>query len=312
MEKETNAVQDSGVVTGKKSGLIAIIGRPNVGKSTLLNQILGTKVSITSDKPQTTRRRILGVLTETRGQAVFFDTPGLHKPGYEMNRQMVRSIYDALRSADVLLHMVDISQSFGHGEQFMLDIVTQAKKSAILVLNKIDIVKKSTILEFIDSYRQKHDYAAYVPISALLGDGVPPLKEELFSLLPEGEFFYDDDYITDSPERFFAAELIREKVLAKTRKELPYTTSVLIDLFDEEKRDSGNFLRIEASIIVERNSQKGIIIGRKGSMLKQIGIEARKEIEDLLECRVYLGLFVRVEENWRNNTRLLNQMGLLR
>jgi GTP-binding protein Era len=282
-----------------------------VGKSSLLNQVMGSKISIISDKPQTTRQRILGVLTETRGQAIFFDTPGLHKPGFEMNRRMVQSVYEAMRSADVLLHLVDVSQSFGKGEQFMLDVVKKIKAPAILVMNKIDLTKKSRILEIIDRYREQHQYAAYVPVSALTGDGLPSLLGEIFPLLPPGGLLYDENFITDFPERFMVAELIREKVLALTRKEIPYVSGVIIDLFDRERLETDNLVRIEASVIVEKNSQKGIVIGRQGSLLKEIGTQARLDIEAYLGHRVYLGLFVRIEPNWRNNTHLLGQMGLV-
>ncbi len=302
----------AGPIGNRKSGFVAIVGRPNVGKSTLLNQIMGTKVSIISDKPQTTRNRILGVRTEDRGQAVFFDTPGIHKPGYELNRRMVQEVYDALHTADVIFHMVDISQSFGHGEQFVLDVVRKAGRPSVLVINKIDLSKKSKVLSVIDFYRQQFEYDAYVPICAQSGDGVEPLLEEMFRLLPVGERFYDEDFITDSPERFLVAELVREKVLQLTRQELPYTTAVVIDRFDESEREEKQFIRIEASVVVERQSQKGIVIGRNGAMLKEIGSQARREIESLLDSHVYLGLFVKVQEDWRNNPRFLNQIGLIR
>ena len=295
----------------KKCGYAAIVGRTNVGKSTLLNQVIGKKIAIISDKPQTTRTRILGVRTEKRGQIVFLDTPGVHRPGHELNRRMVQHIYDALHTADVLVHMVDITQSFGHGEQFVLDIVKNAGRRAILVINKIDLVRKGKILEVIEFYRQQHDYAAYLPVSALTGDGVKGILDELYGLLPDGEFFYDEGFITDSPERFLASELVREKVLVHTRQELPFSTAVVVDLWDESRRASDQIVRIEASILVERDSQKGIIIGKGGQMLKTIGSEARRECETLLGCRVYLGLFVRVEANWRNNMTLLHQMGLM-
>ena len=296
----------------KKCGYAALVGRTNVGKSTLLNQIVGKKIAIISDKPQTTRTRILGVRTEKRGQIVFFDTPGVHKPGHELNRRMVQHVYEALHTADVLVHMVDITQSFGHGEQFVLDLVKNAGRRAVLVINKIDLVKKGKILEVIDFYRQQHDYAAYLPVSALTGDGVKDVLDELYGVLPDGEFFYDEGFVTDSPERFLAAELIREKVLAHTRQELPFASAVVVDLWDESRRATDQIVRIEASVLVERDSQKGIVIGKGGQMLKTIGSEARRDCEALLGCRVYLGLFVRVESNWRNNMTLLNQMGLVR
>ncbi len=295
-----------------KSGFVAIVGRTNVGKSTLLNQVLGKKVSIISDKPQTTRTRILGVHTTAAGQMVYFDTPGVHRPGHELNRQMVQHIHHALQSADAVLQVIDISESFGHGEQYVLDLVQAAGRPAVLAINKIDQVKKSRILEVIDFYRQRHAYAAYVPVSALTGDGVPALVGELFGLLPPGEFFYDESFITDSPDRFMAAELVREQVLQHTRQELPFSTGVMVDLWDEARCETDGLLRIEASILVERDSQKGILIGRQGGMLKTIGSAARREIEAYLGCKVFLGLFVKVEADWRNNIRILQQMGVVR
>lgn len=292
--------------------MVAIAGRTNTGKSTFLNQVLGEKISIVSDKPQTTRTRILGVLTEARGQIVFFDTPGVHKPGHELNRRMVQYIYDSLHGADYLLHMVDITQSFGHGEQFVLDLVKNSRRPAILVINKIDLVSKGKILEVIDFYRRQHEYCCLIPVSALTGDGVPVVLDELFARLPGGEFLYDADFLTDSPERFLAAELIREKVLHHTRQELPFSTGVMIDQFDESQRETGQLVRLEASILVERDSQKGILIGRQGSMLKTIGTAARQDLETMLGCRVYLGLFVKVAAGWRNNPRILEQMGILK
>jgi GTP-binding protein Era len=295
-----------------KSGFVAIVGRTNVGKSTLLNQVLGKKVSIISDKPQTTRTRILGVHTTADGQMVFFDTPGVHRPGHELNRQMVQHIHNALGSADVILHVMDISESFGHGEQYVLDLVKATGRPAVLAINKIDCVKKGRILEVIDFYRQRHTYHAYVPVSALSGDGVPWLVDELFGMLPPGEFFYDEAFITDSPDRFMAAELVREQVLQHTRQELPFSTGVVVDLWDEARREADGLLRIAASILTERDSQKGILIGRQGNMIKTIGTAARMEIEAYLGCRVMLELFVRVEPDWRNNAYILQQMGVVR
>jgi len=312
MNQKTKKPADPPAATpATHSGMVAIVGRPNVGKSSLLNQLMGSKISIISDKPQTTRQRILGVLTEPRGQAIFFDTPGLHKPGYEMNRRMVQSVYEAMRSADLLLHLIDIGQSFGKGEQFVLDVVRKIKAPAILVLNKIDVTKKSRILEIIDRYREQHAYAAFIPVSALTGDGLPVLLDEIFRQLPSGGLLYDAEFITDFPERFMIAELIREKVLALTRQEIPYVSGVIIDLYDTSRLATDNLIHIEASIIVEKTSQKGIVIGRQGNLLKQIGTQARQDIEAYLDQRVYLGLFVRTEPDWRNNSHILKEMGLL-
>ena len=298
--------------TDPRCGLVAILGRPNVGKSTLLNALLGEKVSITSDKPQTTRHQIRGVLTEARGQVIFYDTPGVHRPGYELNRLMVQSVSEALKIGDVVLHVVDVSQSFGHGEQFVLDMVRQTPRPAVLALNKIDLVNKSLVLPIIDRYSQAHPYAAIVPLSARQVDGTDHLLTELFERLPQGEFLYDPEIVTDAPERFLVMELVREQVLHQTRAELPYATAVIVDLFDESRRDGEGFVRIEASIVVERESQKGIVIGRAGSRLKEIGTQARGEIEAPLGCKVHLGLHVRVVRHWRDDLRLLHRLGLRR
>lgn len=294
----------------KHFGYVAVVGRTNAGKSTFLNQALGEKVSIVSDKPQTTRRRILGVQTDRRGQMVFFDTPGVHRPGHELNRRMVQYIHDSIGTADVLLHMVDVSQSFGKGEEFVLELVRAAGKPTVLALNKIDLLRKSKLLEIIDFYRQKHEYAAFVPLSALNNDGVDVVVEELFKLLPEGQPLYDDDYLTDATERFLVTETVREKLLAHTREELPFTTAVIVEAFDESEREEKGAVQIDACIVVEKESQKAIVIGKGGSMLKLIGSEARKDIERMLLCHVYLKLFVKVEENWRDNSRFLHDLGV--
>ncbi len=294
----------------KKSGFVTILGRPNVGKSTLLNKIIGRKISITSDKPQTTRNKILGVYTSDKGQIVFFDTPGVHRPGFELNRRMLKYVQAALSSVDLVLHMIDVGESFGHGEKYVIDMVKASKKDAILVLNKIDKYKKSIILEKIDLYRNEHNYLEYIPISALTGEGLVELVDTIYKYLPEGPFFYDKDFITDFPEKILIAELIREKVLKYVREEIPYSTGVLIDLYDDSQLEEKNLIRIEASILVEKDSQKGIIIGKGGKLIKKIGTEAREEIELLLGCRVYLGLFVKVNPNWRNNPIILDEMGL--
>jgi len=294
----------------RKSGFVSIIGRTNVGKSSLLNVILGHKISIISDKPQTTRTRIMGVLTEARGQVVFFDTPGVHKPGHELNRRRVHHIHDALQGGDLLLHLIDVTQPFGQGEQFTLDLVKGSGVPAVLVINKIDLIRKGKILELIDHYRQLHDYAAIVPVSALTGDGVKELLDEVFAQLQPGDLLYDEDYLTNSPDRFMVAELVREKVLRHTRQELPFSTAVLVELWDESRLEKDNLLRIEATILVERDSQKAIIIGRQGRKLKEIGSEARHDIEIHLGQHVYLGLFVKVRENWRNDPTILQRLGL--
>ncbi len=291
-----------------KSGTVSIIGRPNSGKSTLLNALVGQKVSIVSDNPQTTRHRILGVVTESRGQIVFVDTPGIHKPGYRMNQRMLRSALDSLRDVDFVLHVVDGSTSFGAGERFVLDILKNAQTRALLLINKIDAFAKPRLLPIIDRYSKEYGFLEIVPISALTGENLKVLQDAIFRLLPEGDPYFDPDSFTDRTERFLAGELIREKVLRRTREELPYTTAVLVRKFDEGARHAGGLVRIEADILVEKRSQQGIILGKGGMTLRDLGIEARKEIEKLLGCKVYLGLRVRTETRWRDNDSVLDEL----
>jgi GTP-binding protein Era len=288
---------------------VSIIGRPNVGKSTLLNRLVGQKVSIVSNKPQTTRHRILGVHTDARGQVAFVDTPGIHKPGYELNRRMMAIIYQALQDVDLLLLMIDASAKFGRGEQFVLDLVKEAKRKTILLINKVDKVKKSAVLPIIDRYRKEYDFLDYLPVSALTGGNTDMVLNAIFEHLLEGEPLFPPDYLTDKSERFLVAELIREKVLAFTREELPYTTAVIIDRFDEGERETKKHLvRIAASILVEKKSQRAIVVGHAGQMLKTIGSAARKEIERLLDAKVFLELYVKVEEKWRNDVAILDKL----
>lgn len=295
-----------------KSGSVSIIGRPNVGKSTLLNRLVGQKISIVSDKPQTTRNRILGVLTDARGQIAFVDTPGIHKPGYELNRRMMKTIYSVLEEVDLLLLMIDASEKFGHGDQFVLRLVKGSDLSCILLINKVDMVKKSKVLPLIERYSKEYGFLDYIPISALKGDNVDVLVDKIFERLPEGDVLFPNDYMTDKPERFLVSEFIREKVLHFTREELPYTTAVIIDQFDESKRETNHFVEISASILVEKESQRAIVVGHAGQMIKKIGTAAREEIEKLLGAKVYLNLFVKVKEKWRNNTRVLDSIGIER
>jgi GTPase len=292
--------------TAFHSGFVAVVGRPNVGKSTLVNRLVGEKVAIVSDKPQTTRNRILAVLNRPDGQIVLFDTPGIHKPMHRMNERMVEAAVGSLGQVDLALWLVDVTEDYGPGDRYVKDVLARAGKPVILGLNKIDLVPKPRLLPLIDQYRQLLDFAEIVPISGLKGDNVERLAERLVAHLPEGERLYPEDFLTDQPERFFVAEMVREQILRHTREEIPYSTAVIIDSFKE----GTPVVRIEASILVERQSQKGILIGRGGAMLKAIGSAARHEIEAFLGTKIYLGLFVKVREGWREDPAMLDEMGL--
>jgi GTP-binding protein Era len=294
-----------------KSGFVSLVGRPNAGKSTLLNRFAGQKLAIVSDKPQTTRHRIVGVRNSPAGQIVFIDTPGIHKPMHRMNRRMVETATDTLREVDVVVLVVDVSARPGTGDKFVLDLVQRAGRPAVLALNKVDCIRKPALLPVIESYARSAGFAAIVPVSAATGDGVDRLEEEILAALPESEPLYPDDYLTDQTERTLAAELIREKVLHHTRDELPYTTGVVIEQFEEPEQEGG-LTRIHASILVEGESQKPIVVGRGGEMIKRIGTEARKDLEEMLGGKVFLDLHVKVREDWRDNERILDEMGLRR
>ncbi len=295
----------------KRCGHIALVGRPNAGKSTLLNQIIGEKVSIVSDKPQTTRHRILGMIHDAEKQLIFVDTPGIHRPGFRLNERMMNVVHGALKEVDVVIHLVDASERFGKGEAFALDLVNAFEGPVILALNKIDVISKGRLLPIIESYHGLGKYSAIVPISASTSDGVQILIDQTSALLPKREFLFPVDQYTDQVERTLVAEIIREKVLANTRQELPYSTAVKIEEFDESDRERG-FVRIGASIIVERPGQKKIVIGRGGQMVKTIGTVARKEIQALLDVRrIYLALNVKITPGWRNRDHLLNELGIL-
>lgn len=293
---------DAGPVGGK-SGIVTLAGRPNAGKSTLMNHLLTEKVAIVSDKPQTTRHVLMGILSEARGQIVFHDTPGIHKPLHRLNRQMVRSAREALDQADVACLVVDVSQPFGAGEAFMLDLMSRVAAPRVLVLNKIDLVSKPSLLPRIEAYAAKLDFEEIVPASALKGDGTERVLEAFWRLLPVGEPLYDSELLTLHPERFLAAERIREKVLERTEKELPFTSAVVIDQWDE--RPNRNLVRIHATILVERQGQKKIVVGKGGAAIRSIGTAARLDLEEFLERRVYLELFVKVEPHWREKRRVL-------
>ena len=291
-----------------RAGFVSIVGRPNAGKSTLLNRILGEKVAIVSDKPQTTRTRILGVKTYGDGQAVFIDTPGIHKPMHTMNARMVEAAVQATRDVDVVLLVVDASLPTGPGDTFVIGVVKRASRPALLALNKIDLIDKPALLPLIDWYRGQHAFEEIVPISAATGDGVGQLEQVLLSHLPEGEAAYPDDYLTDQPERTLAAEIVREKLLRHTRDELPYTTAVIVERFEEP--DARGLMRLFCTILVEHESQKPIVIGRQGAMIKRIGTEAREELERFFQTRVFLDLHVKVRTDWREDERVLDELGL--
>ena len=293
-----------------KSGTAAIIGRPNSGKSTLLNALVGQKISIVSSKPQTTRHRILGIATEERGQIAFIDTPGIHKPEYGMNRRMLHVMYEALNDVDLTLLMVDASIAFGSGENFVLEIVKRAKPKAFLLLNKIDKIAKTKLLPIIQRYSHAYEFLEIIPVSAQTGANLDLVRDKIFEQMPEGEMVYESEQITDRSERFLSGEFIREKLLARVREEIPYTSAVLIKKFDESGREDKKLVLIEADILVEKSSQQGIVIGAGASQLRDLGIAARLELEQFLGCKVFLGLQVRTAKNWRNDEAILDSLEL--
>ena len=292
-----------------KAGYVSIVGRPNAGKSTLLNRFVGQKVAIVSDKPQTTRHRIIGVRTQAAGQIVFIDTPGIHKPVHRMNQRMVSAALDSLRDADLAVLAVDATVRPGAGDQFVLDVLRRSHLPVILALTKVDLVHKPRLLPLIERYAKALPFQAILPISALTGENVDALEREILAALPEADPPYPDEYLTDQSERTLASELVREKVLAHMRDELPFTTAVVIEQF-EEPPTSGGLTKIFASILVDHESQKPIVVGKGGEMIKRIGTEARKDIEEMLGGKVYLDLHVKVREDWRDDDRLLDQLGL--
>lgn len=285
-----------------------MIGRPNAGKSTLLNRLVGEKIAAVSNKPQTTRHKIQGIVTLPEGQIVFVDTPGVHKPGYLLNRRMMAAVQDAILSVDVVVLMRDASVSTGNGDRFVLDLVKNSGKPAVLILNKIDKIKdKNQLLPLIDFYSKEYDFAEIIPVSALKGDAVDILLANIAKHLPEGEAIFGEDEMTDQPMRTIVAEMVREKILASTGEEIPYVTAVVAERWDESDPEKPV---IYCAIYVEKPSQKAIIIGKSGSKLKKIGTEARRDIEALLGRHVHLQLFVKVVEDWRNKERDLDEMGI--
>src|SRR3989454_9439842 len=292
-----------------KSGFVSFIGRPNAGKSTLLNRLVRTKLAIVSDKPQTTRTRILGVRNYPDAQVVFLDTPGIHRPLHRMNVHMVDTAVDTIGEVDVLGLVVDVAEPPGKGDRFVLDLVKNATSAGFLILNKIDLIKKSKLLPIIDRYWQERSFAEIVPVSAATGDNVDRLERALVDQLPEGEALYPEDYLTDQPERFFAAEIVREKLLQFTHAEIPFSSAVIIDRF-EEPAEGQPTLRLYCTIVVDRESQKPIVIGRGGEMIKRIGTTAREELERFFDTRVFLDLHVRVKAEWREDEHVLSDIGL--
>ncbi len=303
-ETSGGAEVQSGRKEKYRSGFVAIVGRPNAGKSTLLNRLVGQKVAIVTSKPQTTRNRIQGIVTRPEGQIVFIDTPGLHSADSALGRQMMHEVAAALEGIDVLLLMVDASRALPHADDLLLERAKRFRGKTILALNKVDGLPKQKLLPLIEAFHKAFEFAAIVPISALKGNGCLDLLTEIFRLLPEGEPYFPEDQITDQPERFLAAEIVREKAIQSMYHEVPYALAVKVDKFE----DSPKLLRIEVTMNVERDSQKKILIGRKGEMLKKIGTQARKELEELLDKKIYLGLFVKVVPGWRDNPQRVREL----
>ncbi|MCX8001458.1 MAG: GTPase Era [Anoxybacillus mongoliensis] len=290
-----------------KSGFVAIIGRPNVGKSTFLNRVIGQKIAIMSDKPQTTRNKIQGVYTTDDAQIIFIDTPGIHKPKHKLGDFMVKVAQSALQEVDLILFMVNAVEGLGRGDEFIIERLKQVQTPVFLVINKIDEVHPDDLLPLIEQYRSLHSFAEVIPISALQGNNVETLLQQIKNYLPEGPQYYPAHQVTDHPERFIIAEFIREKALHLTREEVPHSIAVVIDSI--ERRENSDTVYVAATIIVERDSQKGIIIGKRGQMLKEIGQRARVDIEALLGSKVFLELWVKVQKDWRNKMAQLRDLG---
>ena len=307
-----------------KAGFVSLVGRPNAGKSTLLNYLVGQKLAIVSDKPQTTRNRIVGVRNvktsgpqdpnsgpqdpnAASGQIVFVDTPGVHKPLHRLNVRMVDTAISTFSEVDVIAVVIDASEESGGGDRYLLDLVAKSKTPRILILNKIDLVAKNALLPRLVEF-EKEGFEEMIPVSAKTGENVDRLEQVLLARLPEGDAIYPEDYLTDQPERFFVAELIREQVLQQTRDELPFSTAVVVDKFEEA--DAKGLMRFYCTILVERETQKPILVGKAGSMIKAIGTAARKELEAFFDARVFLDLHVKVREGWREDERMLDTLGL--
>ncbi len=289
-----------------KSGFISIIGRPNVGKSTLLNTLLGEKIAIISDKPQTTRNKILGIVNQPAAQMVFMDTPGIHKPMHKMNEFMVKTALTTYNEVDVILMLAEATEAPGGGDRFIIETLAKVKTPVFLLINKVDLVKKEALLPLIQQYSNLHPFAEIIPVSALKND-LNGLLDAILKRLPEGPKYFPDDQLTDQPERFIVSEIVREKIFELTKEEIPYSTAVMI----EEMKEDPDITRIHAVILVERDSQKGILIGKGGEMLKQIGTLARRDAEKLLGTRIFLKLYVKVKKGWREDERMLKSIGIL-
>lgn len=289
-----------------KSGFVAIVGRPNVGKSTLLNRVIGQKIAIMSDKAQTTRNKIQGIYTTDEAQIVFIDTPGIHKPKHRLGDFMVDSALSSLREVDAILFMVNASEKRGPGDNFVIEKLKHTKTPVFLIINKIDEIHPDALFEIIADYSKELEFEAVVPISALNGNNVETLLEQVVRYIPEGPKFYPDDQVTDHPEYFIISELIREKVLKLTREEIPHSVAVVVESMKKNEHDK---IQVQATIIVERSSQKGIIIGKSGSMLKKIGSMARRDIELMLGSKVYLELWIKVKKDWRDKQSSLQDFG---
>lgn len=290
-----------------KSGFVTIIGRPNVGKSTLMNQIIGQKIAIMSDKPQTTRNKIQTIITTDEGQIIFIDTPGIHKPKHKLGEFMNKTAVDTFRGVDVILWLVEPNMKIGKGDEYIIAQLEKIKTPVILIINKIDTIDNNDVLKVIDTYKDAYDFAEIVPVSALKGSNTEIIPSILFKYLEEGPQFFDADMITDQPERQLVAELIREKALHLLQQEIPHGIAVVIDRMKD--RDNKNIVDIDATIICERDSHKGIIIGKQGSMLKQIGSKARVDVENLLGSKVNLQIWVKIKKNWRDSDFLLKNFG---
>ncbi|HPD57674.1 MAG TPA: GTPase Era [Smithellaceae bacterium] len=293
-----------------RSGFISILGRPNVGKSTFFNAVLGDRISIVTNKPQTTRNRITGIKNYPDAQMIFLDTPGIHKPKTALNRAIVQAATETISDADILLMLVEAHSEVHPLDLRLIDSLKVAQAPVFLVINKIDLIQKTLLLPLIDKFRQLYDYKEIFPISARTGEGLPELLENIKNVLPEGPQLFPEDILTDATERFIAAEFIREQITFLTKQEIPYASAVVVDSFKEDEEK--NLIHISATINVEKDSQKAIMIGKKGEMLKSIGSEARRRMENLFGARVFLELFVRVKKNWTSSERMLREFGLLK
>ncbi|ASP26946.1 MULTISPECIES: GTPase Era [Bacillus] len=289
-----------------KSGFVSIIGRPNVGKSTFLNRVIGQKIAIMSDKPQTTRNKVQGVLTTGTSQTIFIDTPGIHKPKHKLGDFMMKVAQNTLKEVDLVLFMINAEEGYGKGDEFIIEKLGQTSTPVFLIVNKIDKIHPDQLLLLVDEYRTRYPFKEIVPISALEGNNVETLLAQIEAYLPEGPQFYPSDQVTDHPERFIISELIREKVLHLTREEVPHSIAVAIESIKGQENGS---VHVAATIVVERDSQKGIVIGKKGALLKEVGKRARADIEALLGSRVYLELWVKVQKDWRNKMSQLRDFG---